>query len=116
GRRWLSGSSPLRHASTGIGPRGDVIGSETSGACALSVASCPASHERRDHTMTAEDTSREALIEQVARRIHEAADYEVPVMPWDQQTDDWRAEVSSLAAAVVDAVVMPLVQERDAAR
>lgn len=72
--------------------------------------------------MTADDTSRDALVERVALALCRATwEQRFPEAPWEQRLWDalpryGQREYRNDAAAVVDAVVMPLVQERDAAR
>ena len=64
--------------------------------------------------MSADDTSREALVTQVAKVSHEAhADYQVSHRGWDDLFGVVRWRYLHSASAVVDAVVMPLVEERD---
>lgn len=69
--------------------------------------------------MTTDDTSREALIESLrgslANVLCNASNFPRKAMPYILGAD-MRPLIDKAAAAVVDAVVLPLVQERDAAR
>lgn len=63
--------------------------------------------------MTVDDTSREALVEQVARTWYDSQGFHA-ADSWDAETRlNREANYLPHAEAVVDAVVMPLVQGRD---